>query len=1506
MQRALHIILILTLVATQALAAETPEAFRVTGHNINAEGERAEVCLMFSRPIAIADRAALAAALQLKKDGVKVSIAPHDLSLNPSEVCVQQLEHHRRYQLTLKTLRDQDNTPLDEPFTLAFTVPDRKPSLTFTAKARGGDVPRIWKTYEKGDKDKANAPLVGTVQAVNVNAVRLTLYRITDRNSFVGAWQQKEQVGLAPSESLYFATHNGQQVWQSDLVFSDDPNAEQNMAIPMPPRGELQPGLYFLAAAPRATANPVLLAGLWFLVSDLKLTAVSNSDGVHVTAADVPATRVAPAVALQLLTSDGHVLAEAKGDNNGIALLAAPPDQRKNAAYVTGVTAAGDVDIVDLTPDSAFIPPRREALLATDRTLYQPGSMATVTLLARDEHGQAQKVSNSFLKLLRPDQSFYSEQLVPDDKTGVQFLTVPLPETSIPGLWTLLWQQADGTVLGKTNVRLTPEIVEPKINVTADRSLIDQDGIVTLTIKATGASNEPLAWRTGKVTGRQGVPEFSAWKDYFFGSANTAAAEDVRTASFLTSADGTAQVRMQIPLTGDAALTRAVTLNVKMETAVAPVSLTIPVNPQIAWLGIHDVPDDKPFTEKGQVSFDVIALDANGKRRALGDLYFQIYEEGRSFEWYPAEGHWEYRPLPQHRRSGGGRLSLAANGDNIIRWPVTAGHYVLEITDGNGAVLAQHEFDTGWRAPSSTAARSDPRLKLGVPKTPSASANNVIFTLAAPAMVNVTIGDDRVRQTINRFMPAGDTVVGIVPSEDWGHPLQIRAQAVFADGGTAASTLSLPLQSLQQALTFDITPPSAVVTGSILSLPVTVKKKIVVSRNDNARSNPVLISAQATPIAADGSTEFSSVTQIAIPVDRDGKAMLHFTLPSFTGSLRVTLSAWQNKQFISKTVTIPAKQAVTITASPLENLAVGDRAFLNIRLENNAGTEGAYAYALAVPVGLKVEGAVKGTATLKRGQSQTLSLTLTGEKETQEALRFDLTGPGAFHATRLWPVNVGENKPASLTLTPRRLEPQQTLTLASKTHDRNDDAFVMASPVPLLDAPRQIQTVLTADPFTTAELARWLETTWHWQGEIAASGMMGETNLQSLRASRLRQLLLRQNEDGGFPAWPSGSDGFAAASNAIASDIVSTAAALTVLQDASHQAASLAASWLQHKLENTWFDESERAPRAAGFLALSTAGRGDLSALRYFSDTSRDKELTPLADAQIALALAQNHDDDAARFWIQRARESLPQLVKTSAQEAWPLLQVLAANALLNPRDLLGDIDQASMSSPPTTMDSAAALLQTIETLRARNGSWHLGVSGADRKVEGFYVASLPEKPAALTLHNASNESLYVVQAESGGSRETGASKTENPISVQRQFYNLSGERIEAGKSLVPGRAYLLELHGTGKTAKTPTAPFLVTLSASAGLQPIASAGIDPSIFTDMWPWLPQPLTTLDGVAATPEGMNAAFQPTDDWRIVYLVKAAQAGDFSLPPVTLRDLAGDSVNVTQNQLRYQVR
>lgn len=94
--------------------------------------------------------------------------------------------------------------------------------------------------------------------------------------------------------------------------------------------------------------------------------------------------------------------------------------------------------------------------------------------------------------------------------------------------------------------------------------------------------------------------------------------------------------------------------------------------------------------------------------------------------------------------------------DSVVRWPVTTGQYLLEITNVNGDVLARYPFAVrSQRAGGSGQARN--ASEAGGSRSPLElkQERRLKLSLTDPAMVNVIVSDGKIHKTIHRFYEGG-------------------------------------------------------------------------------------------------------------------------------------------------------------------------------------------------------------------------------------------------------------------------------------------------------------------------------------------------------------------------------------------------------------------------------------------------------------------------------------------------------------------------------------------------------------------------------------------------------------------------------------------------------------------------------------------------------------------------------------------------------------------------------
>jgi len=1238
---------------------------------LHAERDHAELCLEFDHALDAAGNAGrLASLFHVTTDGKPLAVSSRMLSLAGDQLCLSPLEHRRTYHLALDSLRDAKGERLSRSYNLSFSVPARRATLSLINHDDHDGV-MVWNATP-------------TLHSVNSGKVSLELFRITDPAAMAEAWEQRMQTTLAPSESLYFARDKGASVWKGSLTPDDAPDSGVESKIDlMPENGKDFPsGLYLLAAtAPEAkrviseTDKPkgnglIPTAALWLLRSDTQLHVVRDDKNLIALTDKRDGSGVKDNLRLLAFDRAFHTVAEARSDASGTARLTPTGEVR----YVMALADSGDVAFVDLAHNVGASPVLSPltAALAVDQYATMPSDKITASLAAHDLHKRKVAVTNSVLQWLRPDQTIYATEPVTLDAAGAAKKTLIAPAQT--GLWHLVWKQADGNRLAETPVRVTSNPEAPTLHLLADGKTIASDGGVNLTVRSQTAAQTPVPYSAGHVTLKWIAPDqaLSAWKDFHFNDGRTLDDSIKQVGSFLTDAKGEARIHLTLPMPEHAPALRQAQLTLisdPVSGAMDSETLVLPVKPADLVVGIKPATPNGHFAENSLARFDVIAVDGDGHRRALDDLTYTLYEEGRRFEWTQESGKWTYKAQQQKRRIGGGTLSIPADNNARIEWPVTSGLYRLEITDAAGTLLAQQDVNAGWSAADADETTAAP-LDIAPLTAPWQASREVKikFTLPHASLVTATIADDRIRTILHGFYQGGANSIAFTPAADWGSRLLLRIDA----------------------------------------------------RDGQNRSSGQLV------------------------------------LPSVTDP-----------------APLPAPHVVGKTSGNKSVAPTND--------------------------------------------------ILIAQQESQQTLA-----------------------------------PQQSWTI-TETKNKKPAAprVVMAASEPLNNLPALLSAVLTQKLFTTTELAGQSAVLRLWSETLVAAGLLSEAEFRLRQNDILMRLLARQNSDGGFADVPDHAAG----------SLTATAAALQSLAPladaAAKTAADQAASWLRHRLENTWFDDRERQERAAAYAALAVAGKLDLASLHYFSDTSATKTMSPLAAAQIAYAFAAINDKDAAKFWLDKIHTD----DKGVTADMLPIL-------LANPFFVAQDIQPILEKTAGTVHDK----LRALWLRQNRAGSWRVTLGKVEKNQQGVLV--LPQTgPTPLSLRNSSDRPIYLAVA----------SVDKNPDAktpVTRRITTLEGG--EVGAHFARGAVYVVTLEGAWAGDH-----LVVHEDATPALSPITCA-IDAPNADGFLGWLAyKTIVAPTACEKSGNGLAILLQRADGnsapWRIAYLAEATGSDRQKARPAVIQPM-----------------
>ncbi|UWQ91771.1 alpha-2-macroglobulin family protein [Rhodobacteraceae bacterium M382] len=775
--------------------------FRVTGSSVESDSRTPRICIEFSEKLAQA--------------GVDydpfVRLPQPDLVVQADgrQLCVEGVKHGNRYRLTLRSgLPAESSETLFKDVDLTQYVRDRSPAVRFPGRS-----------YVLAKSAQAALP----VETVNLTDLDLKLRRVSDRNLLRAMQEGYFGRPLSYWQEEEFTNTIAEDVWSGTAKVQTELNRDLTTRLPMAEAIAGQPaGIYALTATiPGADPYDQPGATQWFVLSDLGISSMSGTDGLHVQVLGLGDAAARPDVKVSLISRTNAVLATAQTDAAG-SVRFDPGLIRGTGGSEPAMLIArqGDSDLGFLSLiDPAFDLSDRgvegrnpagpvDVFMTTDRGAYRAGEVIHVTALTRDGRARAIEGLPLIAILSRPDGVEYSRVVSDGGRMGGHVFDLPVGVTAPRGTWRLdLKTDPKAPALASRQI-LVEDFLPERIDF--DQSLASQQltegDAVDLRVQARYLFGAPGAGL--KVEGQvslRAAETVQGWPGYRFGRHDgPSTTQSSYFGSFETDADGVAILPVEIPQ--GAAEGKPLTARVITRVAdgsARPVERMIeaPVRSSAPVIGIKPLFDDV-FSEGTEAGFEVIALSPTLEPMPIQVVWTLNRIETR-YQWYQLHGNWNWEPITRRTRIATGQGVLDA-GPLRVSHPVEWGQYelVVERTDGPH-VVGSVDFYAGWYAPGDSSATPD-QLELSLNSdiyVPGDTARlRIVSRSAGTALISVM--SDRLisRQAIE--VPEGASEIPLEVTEDWGAGAYVSAMVVrpgdHATGQTPVRTLGLAHAAVTQ------------------------------------------------------------------------------------------------------------------------------------------------------------------------------------------------------------------------------------------------------------------------------------------------------------------------------------------------------------------------------------------------------------------------------------------------------------------------------------------------------------------------------------------------------------------------------------------------------------------------------------------------------------------------------------------------------------------------------------
>lgn len=1338
--------------------------------DIDVSKAQPEACMIFTRPLDASGKTRYEDYLTLDP-AVRIATRVVDARL-----CLSGLAFDKTYNVTLKTgLPAASGEKLVSEETVPVELRD-KPSLV---RFSGGIIlPR---------DNLAGVP----VTTVNIDWLTVKIIRVGDRLLSQIETGMVDQTTLYSWDSRQLENNQGALVWQGSMAVD---NVKNDSVVTLIPIRDLlknrKPGAYVLIAQDAAKKpadendySSEQLAMQWVVDSDIALTSftsanVASGAGLSVFARSYNRATPISGVRMTLIARNNNQLASVTTDGNGRAdfdsglLRATGGDE---PVMVMAYGREGDFSFLDLRRSAFDLTDRGvggraspgpvDAYLYTERGIYRPGETVYAMAMLRDRIGAAVTAPLT-LVAQRPDGLEVGRITVAGARlsAGSAQWTLPLSQSAPHGRWQIAaYIDPKAPAVGRMQFDVADFVPQRlKVTLSALDKSIRPGGDFRVRADSQFLYGAPASnlGGDGEATISVDANPYPQFRGFQFGRVDDTFAETkVSLTVPNTDAAGITTVTGNTGALADSTLPLKAAVRISIHEPggrTTDRSIDIPIRTHDVAIGIRPVFEGGSVPENARAGFEVVALDAEGKRIALSGLTFSWVREDTNYQWFQTNGEWRYQPTTRDRLITSGGMSIAGNASARLDQALPYGTYRLTIIDAKSGAASSVRFYSGWSA-SSAGDRPD-RIPVAADK-PSYAPGSVARVRIKPdasGKALVVVAGDRVFSSRLIEAPASGATVDIPVSAEWGAGAYVLVTAYRPLGSVkgrepvrSIGLAWLGVDNAPRTLNVAIGGGEKIRPRQRVTLPVTIKglgseeafvtlaavDEGILQLTDFKSPDPVshyfgkrrlgvlmrddygrLIRAERGAVGAmrEGGDGFGGRSLAVVPqrtvalfsgivkLNAKGTASIALDIPDFNGSLRLMAVAWSADKLGRVDRMLIVRDPVVADLVLPRFLAPGDTIGAALNLDNVEGAAGTYTATIQTRGPVSLAGGAVVTQTLNRKQRVLVPVQLRGAGLGIANITLNVTGPGGFKVSHGWPIQVRSSQ-----LDVSREEELPLAAGASYTANR----AIISDLVPST-ASATISVSAAHSYNNVAGLLKWLDKYPYGCLEQTVSraqplllfndvadlaGLPRDNGLRPRVQQAIDQVLDMQNYAGNFGMWGPGSEADAFLS-VYALDFLYQAKARNYV--VGNDALTRGTNWLKTSGAS---EGSDGLTRAYAFYVLAQKGRANVSDLRYFSDTKVAAMRSALAAALTGAAAAQVGDRSRAEVGFRKARD----LIASANPASYPHD---VYGSLL--RDLSGALALAAENGKadlvPQFLDKTRALSSKIEDTTTQEKGWML------------------------------------------------------------------------------------------------------------------------------------------------------------------------------------------------------
>jgi uncharacterized protein YfaS (alpha-2-macroglobulin family) len=1190
------------------------------------------------------------------------------------------------------------------------------------------------------------------------------------------------------------------------------------------------------------------------------LTSFTGRDGLNVFARSLHSAQPVADLEVTLLSRGNEPIGKAVTAQDGRAFFATGLLKGKGAAEPTAVMAMDgnkqDFSRLELTKSAFDLSDRGiegrdqpgpvDAYLYTERGIYRPGETVHLMAMLRDDGATALANMPVTLVVHRPDGSEFTRYALALPASGALYQAIAIPKGSRRGQWSVTAHiDPKAPAVGTIDFAVQDFVPEKlKVEMASDINLLRNGKPNTFNVSADFLYGAPASGLTVEADMRVTLDDtpFPAFSAYSFGLENR---RDKFEAPLITlsgpDTDAAGKSRLEWPGTGvnDTSLPLKAQVEVRVfepgNGRATKTSKTFAFRTRDAYIGINSTFSGRYAPEGTETSFDLVAVDADGKQIAMPDVDYMIRRTTYSYQWYQNNGRWYWQSTDSQHVVDANTVTLKADAPVRISRKLEWGPHVLTVTDRKTGAASSTTFYVGWYGGSNTDETPD-TLKVATDKKGYAPGDTAKVHIDPPfaGEALVTIASDKILATYTTKVEAGGTTIDVPVKGEWGpgayalvtawRPLASPAERTPVRAvGAAWIALDPKLRTLtvQMAAPEKVTPrqhievPIHVGNGSGGEAYVTLaavdegilqlthfqtpkpadfyfgKRALAISMRDDYGH---LLDAHADDLGrlrSGGDTGGAGLDVVPIHVvalfsgpvklDDKGDAKVGRDVPDFAGQLRLMAVAYDKTRVGSADARLFVRDAVTADVVLPRFLAPNDLGRVALSLHNVDGAPGDYQVKLEATGAVALERPVDETRRLAAGQRELLTWPLRAGDAGFGKVVVSVSGPNNFAVTHDWDIQVRSAQTPSAVDTVSRLDGNKELTVSSDvtaSFERGSTQVSVAlSRVPGIDVAALLR-ALDKYPHGCIEQTTSRALPLLYYNDVA---MLGYGPADPKITDRVQEAIYRvtdmQTSDGSFGMW--GPTSYPAAEWL-------QSYALDFLLRAREQQMAVPSASLQRGL--TWLNRTaERLSpdaQAYAWYVLAKAGLADPGRVRYFQDAKSNEIVGGLAWAQLAAALNLVGESGRARLAFATARRQIDQRDRndyygTPLRDRAAILALAAeAGGAEGVSAVLGSVQDRLVAHVNETTTQEQAWLVLAAHAMGGGGELDYSVDGDKRKTTKDPVVLNPDGPSlerGLKVRNDSDKPVWL-QVTARGVPKDPLPAAMQGLTLERNYYTLTGE----------------------------------------------------------------------------------------------------------------------------------